>query len=227
MVLDVYRFKILDYTRALLMQKELQKKRKNEDINDSLILLQHPAVLTIGRNGTFGDILISRENLEKKGISVHNISRGGDVTYHGPGQLTAYIIINLYKEQKSLRKLVEKLEQVIIDLLEVEFNIHTQRHPDYRGVWHGDSKISALGISVDQGITMHGIALNVQPEMTHFDWIIPCGIQGKEVTSIEKISGKKTDMKKIYSIFLKHFCRIFRYDKTEYPEYDIINIQDS
>ena len=219
MILDIYRFDTLDYADALNMQLDLQKRRQNDEINDSLILLEHPPVLTIGRNGSAGDILLGENTLEKKGITVHRISRGGDVTYHGPGQLTAYIIINLYREQKSLRRLVEKLEQVVIDLLEREFGIRTERHPSYRGVWYGDKKISALGISVDRGVTMHGIALNVQPDLTHFSWIIPCGIRDKSVTSIEEITGKMNNMENVCIKFTDHFCRIFGYDRTEFPEY--------
>lgn len=222
MVLDIYRFRMLDYRAALDMQLDLQKKRINEEINDSLILLQHPPVITIGRNGTEGHILLDSDTLEKKGISVHRISRGGDVTWHGPGQLTAYIIINLYKEQKSLRRLVEKLEQVVIDMLEKEFGIRSTRHPDRRGVWHEENKIAALGISINRGVTMHGIALNVQPDLSHFNLIIPCGIKNKGVTSIEKIKGRKTEMEKIYNIFSEHFIRIFGYDKSRIQEYQNI-----
>lgn len=215
MKLTVQTFETIEYDESLRLQNDLNFKRQNEKISDTLLLLEHPPVLTLGRNGKPEDILLSKEVLKKNHVQIHTISRGGDVTYHGPGQIVGYTIIHLYREEKSLRKFVEKLEQVIINLLSDEYGINADRHPKHRGIWIGDKKIAAIGISVHHGVTKHGFALNVQPDLSHFNWIIPCGIPDRGVTSLKEQLGKTLDLNLVRKQCINHFAKVFDYTEIE------------
>ncbi|MBN1647474.1 MAG: lipoyl(octanoyl) transferase LipB [Spirochaetales bacterium] len=211
MILSVYTGDSIDYDTALRVQQKLHSERLAEKTGDCLLLQEHPPTLTIGRNGKQSDILLDADALQDKGITVRRTSRGGDVTYHGPGQLVAYPIIHLYAGQRSLRAYVERLEQVIMDMLAVEFNITASRDTSHRGVWIGDRKIAAVGISVAKAVTMHGLAFNVQPDLSCFEWIVPCGITDREVTSLARELPGVYSMEKIRELFIRHFCLVFSY----------------
>ena len=195
--LDVYVFDTVEYRRALDLQLSLMEKRRKEEIPDTLLLLEHPPVITLGKRGTDGDILLDESKLLEMGVDVVNIERGGQVTYHGPGQIVGYFICNLYEHQRKVKRFVGNIENSIIAFLDSEWGIKAHTDPGNVGVWTDaggkSEKIAAIGISIKNGITMHGFALNIAPDLSHFGWIVPCGITDKGVTSVEKIRGGSSD----------------------------------
>ncbi len=206
---------ILDYGEALELQIELMHKRQNEEINDTLILLEHPPVITKGKRTEDHHIILSDEVLKKQGIGLYEIDRGGEATYHGPGQLVGYLIFHLYDKQRELKKFIAKVEEIFIKLLDEEYGITADRDLKHRGVWVGNEKITAIGISIHKAVTMHGFAFNINTNLDHFNWIIPCGITDRGVTSIKKITGKDQKMEKIKDLTGKYLAEIFNYEDVE------------
>ncbi|MFP4375613.1 MAG: lipoyl(octanoyl) transferase LipB [Spirochaetales bacterium] len=206
------------YQDALDLQFELVDKRREEEIGDTLLLVEHPPVITMGRKATEKDILVPNGVLEAAGAEVHRITRGGEATYHGPGQIVGYAIINLYNHQRKLRQFVERMEEVFIHLLGEHYGIEAGRDDVHRGVWVGDEKVTAIGIAVTRAITMHGFAFNVAVDLSHFGWIIPCGIRDKGVTSLEQLlsrAGKELPpMDVVKKQVVESFCYIYGYEPT-------------
>ena len=200
----------LDYKVALELQERLLLMRQQDEIEDTLVLLEHPPVLTLGRRGEYGNILLPLDILENQGVKVYEVSRGGDVTYHGPGQIVGYPIINLCNIEKDIKQYVYKIEEVIIRLLFNELGIQSYRkEKKYTGIWVGEEKITAIGIAVKKWVTMHGFAFNVNTNLDHFKWITPCGIADKSVTSVQKILGRELDIHKMNDLVIKYFCEVF------------------
>ena len=206
---------LMDYQEALELQKDLLVKRQNEEINDTLILLEHPPVITKGKRTEDHHIVLSDKLLKSQGIGLYEIDRGGEATYHGPGQLVGYLIFHLYNKQRELKKFIAKVEEIFITLLREEYGITADRDLKHRGVWVGDEKITAIGISIHKAVTMHGFAFNINTNLDHFNWIIPCGITDKGVTSIQKITGKNQEMEKIKHLTGKYLAKIFNYEDVE------------
>lgn len=209
MKLDILKLGKHDYDKTLEIQYDLLKKRQNGEIGDTLILVEHPNVITLGRNAEESNIIFSKEYLKSIGIDVFNIGRGGDVTYHGPGQIVGYPIVNFKHLKLGVREFVESLEEVFIQLLKDNYNIIAGRHPKHRGVWIGDKKITAIGLSIKKWVTMHGFAFNVNTNLDNFKYIVPCGITDMGVTSLEQLIGKKSDLDKMNELVLKYFIKIF------------------
>ncbi len=209
----------MPYDTALQLQYELLSQRGAEEIPDTLILVEHPPVITMGRKATDADILADERVLNAAGATVHRITRGGEATYHGPGQIVGYAIINLYNHQRKLRQFVERMEEVFIRLLAEEYGISAGRDPVHRGVWVGNEKITAIGIAVSRAITMHGFAFNADPDLSHFNWIIPCGIRDKGVTSLGKLLKARgeslPDMETIKQQVVRAFCAVYGYEPAE------------
>ncbi|WP_350343025.1 lipoyl(octanoyl) transferase LipB [Proteinivorax tanatarense] len=203
------------YKEALEIQIEMLKKRQKGEIEDTLILVEHPPVITTGRNASKSNIIVSEDYLDREGIELFETNRGGDVTYHGDGQLVGYPIFNLEDNNLGVRQFVEKLEQVFIDLLIKEYGIKATRHEKHRGVWVQDQKVVAIGIAVKHGVTMHGFAFNVNTNLEHFKLIVPCGLTEMGVTSVEQLEGQKVDLKEANNLTLKHFCMNFNYTGYE------------
>lgn len=178
------------YVPTLELQEELVAKRKADNICDTLILVEHEPVFTLGRNAKEENVLLPRKEIEKLGVEVVAIGRGGDVTYHGPGQIVVYPIIDLKALGKGVLWYINSLEQIIIDVL-AGFGIIAEGGRKDRGVWVGNEKIAALGVRITRGVTMHGFALNVKLDMKPYAWIVPCGIPDKGVTSMHLF---KTDI---------------------------------
>jgi lipoyl(octanoyl) transferase len=173
------------YTKVLQLQNRLATLRRDGRIGNIILLLEHSPVISIGRTlGADVHLLAEPQFLHRQGIEVCVTNRGGDITYHGPGQLVVYFIITL--PERDIRGFVRKLEQSVIALL-AQYQIHGERDPANPGVWVQGEKICALGIYVRKWVTMHGIALNINPNLSHFDYIVPCGLHGKKVTSLQKI----------------------------------------
>jgi len=196
---------IVPYTEGLAWQKRLAEHRRNPNMPDHLLLLEHPPVYTIGRRDSVSDLLMSNEWIRDHGMEIHKTDRGGRVTYHGPGQLVGYLI---FKVQDSVPKLVRKIEEVLIQTL-AHFHINGERDSEYPGVWIDQRKIAALGLHIERGITTHGFSLNVNCDLKPFRYIHPCGIKNREVTSLEKEVGWSPSLRDVKSVVLMQFARIF------------------
>jgi lipoyl(octanoyl) transferase len=199
------------YGPALELQYELLQKRIDEEITDTLMLVEHPPVITLGRKAPDSDVLVPPETLRAAGAEIHRVTRGGEATYHGPGQIVGYTIINLYQHQRKLRLFIERMEEVFIRLLDRHYRIVARRDEEHRGVWVGDAKITAIGISVSRRTTMHGFAFNVSPDLSHFDWIIPCGITDRGVTSLARLTGSTPDIEVVKRQVVEVFCEVYDY----------------
>jgi lipoyl(octanoyl) transferase len=207
--LDVIKTGNIHYKKAYNKQLELLEKRKNNEIDDTLLLVEHPPVFTIGTSGTSDNITVSKEFLESSGIEVFETNRGGDITYHGPGQIVGYPILNLKEHKKDLHWLLRSYEEVFIRLLKKEYDINAKRIKGLTGVWVGDEKITAIGVGVRHWITYHGFAFNINPNLEHFSYIIPCGILDKGVTSLNKILGYEVEQKEAVEKVIKYFAEVF------------------
>ena len=189
--LDVRDLGVMPYGEALELQRRLAEDRIAQRIPDTLLLVEHPAVITLGRGTKQTSLPIDPEALRARGIDVFEIERGGDVTYHGPGQLVGYPIIDLQQHKPDLHWYLRQLEQVLIDALGT-FGIPAERNAGYTGVWTRGRKIASIGIHVRQWVTWHGFALNVTTDLSPFSLIVPCGIPDVVMTSVVKESGLGT-----------------------------------
>ena len=197
-----------DYKEVWDLQAKTHLEKQNGRTDDILYTVEHNHVYTLGKSGSRDHILLSEEEMTAKGISYYEIDRGGDITYHGPGQLVVYPIIDLNNYYKDTHRYLRDLEEVVIRTL-AELGITGTRDEEFTGVWVGEEKICAIGIKVSRWITMHGIALNVNTELEYFDKIIPCGIFHKGVTSIKKELNKEADMNEVKKLILKNFETVF------------------
>jgi lipoyl(octanoyl) transferase len=203
----------IEYSAALDTQERVLAARIDGAIGDTLLMVEHPSVLTIGKHADRTNVLASDVELSRRGISVVQTTRGGDVTYHGPGQLVAYPIINLRERGMGVRDYVHALERCVSHLLATEYGISGAEGSDkYPGVWLEDAKIAAIGVAVRRAVTFHGIALNANVDLSAFGLIVPCGISGRAVTSISDISGREVDMGALRVQFIKHFSTELGYD---------------
>lgn len=202
-----------EYEKALAIQYDILKKRQEGNIEDTLILVEHPPVLTMGRLAKKANIVCSEQLLKSNGIKIFETNRGGDVTYHGPGQIVGYPILDLKKYDMRVKWFVRNIEEVFIRLLMDKYNINASRSNGQIGVWVDNDKITAIGLSVKRGVTMHGFAYNVNTNLDHFNFIIPCGITDKGVTSIEQLVGKTIDIEKEKDAVIEYFCKVFNYNK--------------
>jgi lipoyl(octanoyl) transferase len=203
---SVRRLGRIDYKRALELQAELVAQRKRGEIPDQLLLLEHPHVITLGRNGHLQNLLADDEILRRAGIQFHPTDRGGDITYHGPGQLVGYPILDLRDWKRDVVGYVRAVEHVLIDTL-ADFGIAAGRLAGCTGVWVDHAKIAAIGVHISRWVTSHGFALNVNTDMSYFQYIVPCGLT-KPVTSMAKL-GVQTNLDEVSERLAAHFCRIF------------------
>mmetsp|Transcript_3358 Transcript_3358/g.6979 ORF Transcript_3358/g.6979 Transcript_3358/m.6979 type:complete len:261 (-) Transcript_3358:85-867(-) len=205
---------LVPYRSALALQEDLAEKRHAGIISDTLLVLQHPPVFTIGKRPNFHNITSSEKDLEKLGAEVHHINRGGDVTWHGPGQAVLYPIVNVRDLGVGARRYVEGLEDVMVNTA-AEYGVHAEGHKHGEtGVWVGDRKIGACGVRISRGISSHGIAFNVNPELTWFSHIVPCGIADKGVTSLAQELGRKPDYDACEEALSQAFATIFEYQEV-------------
>ncbi|MBI5602389.1 MAG: lipoyl(octanoyl) transferase LipB [Deltaproteobacteria bacterium] len=205
----------LPYIEALELMRGLVDQKRRFPFPEVLILLEHEPVLTMGRRAGPTDILAPEAVLAEKGIQVHNVERGGLITYHGPGQLVAYPIFNLRSMGLSVPELVYGLEEIILQTLS-DFGITAEREAGKRGVWVGKEKIASIGVAVRGGVSFHGLALNYDPDLAHFDLINPCGLSGVRMTSMRKILGRPINASDLRSVITGHFSRQFKLDLREW-----------
>jgi lipoyl(octanoyl) transferase len=196
----------LDYARALALQAELVAQRKRGEIPDQLMLLEHPHVITLGRNGRLENLLASDDVLRSTGITFHPTDRGGDITYHGPGQLVGYPILDLREWKRDVVGYVRAIEQVLIDTLG-DFGIRAGRVQGCTGVWVDGAKVAAIGVHISRWVTSHGFALNVSTDLQYFRYIVPCGLT-TPVTSLAQL-GVHTTLEAVAEGLVRHFENIF------------------
>lgn len=202
-----------EYEQAFEVQMEIVGKVQAGTVRDTLILVEHPPVITMGRNALPENVRMTSNQLKEKGIALHNTTRGGDVTYHGPGQLVGYPIFHLKQRHgSSIRTFVHNLEEVFISVLEEAWGIHAHRDACNAGVWVGPEKVVAIGLAVKQGVTMHGFAFNISPDLSHYQAIVPCGLADRGVSSIEKLTGKKVEMRDVKPLVKAAFIRQFGFE---------------
>jgi lipoyl(octanoyl) transferase len=198
------------YVDALALQRSLVEDRRAGRIGDTLLLVQHPPVLTLGVRGDGGraHILAPPEVLAARGIEVHEGGRGGDVTYHGPGQIVGYPIIDLNPDRRDVHRYVRDLETVLIRTV-ADYGIGAGRIPGLTGVWVRNEKIAAIGVRIARWITSHGFALNVNTNLDHFDLIIPCGIADRGVTSMARVLDRPLDTDEVENRIIEQFGNAF------------------
>ncbi|GAB4435136.1 MAG: hypothetical protein Kow0031_16900 [Anaerolineae bacterium] len=197
----------LAYPAALRLMERLAAARRRDEVGDLLLLVEHPPVITLGQGGGMEDVVASPLTLRQQGISVEQTSRGGRATYHGPGQLVAYPILKL--PASGLHRYVYRLEETVIRLL-AGYGLSAGRLRQHPGVWLGDDKIAAVGVAVQDGVTTHGVALNIDPALAHFDHIVPCGLADRGVTSMRRALGRPLDFERVAAEFSRVFGHLFR-----------------
>ena len=213
--IDVRRLGLVDYEAALDLQKQLVEERRAGAVGDTLLLLEHPPVITVGARNRVGrsNIIANDDELRQAGIAVHEAGRGGDVTYHGPGQLIGYPVLDLKPDRCDVHRYVRDLEEVLIRALR-RLDVTGTRVAGLSGVWVGprgrEEKIAAIGVRISRWVTSHGFALNVATNLDHFETIVPCGISDRGVTSLERLLGQPVEMPVVEDAVVVSFHSVFR-----------------
>ena len=199
------------------LQQKLAEMRQREEIDDQLLLLEHPPVITLGRGGDVANLLASADVLRRERVRYFETTRGGDITYHGPGQIVGYPIVHLGEGSRDVRKYVTKLEEVLIRTV-AEYGINAARVDGKRGIWVGYNKIAAIGVRIARWVTSHGWALNANTNLDHFRLITPCGLHGTGVTSLAREIGRSVDMNEVRDILVRKFGEVFERDMVRRDE---------
>jgi len=205
---------LLDYEEAWELQRRLFEERRQGSVPDTLLLTEHPPTYTFGKTGHQENLLVEKATLQRQGVGVFEIDRGGDVTFHGPGQLVGYPILDLRDHHRDVGRYLRDLEEVLIQTLAV-YGVSAGRVEGLTGVWVGDAKVAAIGVKVTRWFTMHGFALNVNTHLTYFDKIIPCGIPDKRVTSLAELLGKAVAIENVQQVVIRKFMAVFNIDLNE------------
>ena len=218
--LEVRRLGLIAYDEALALQRDLVEQRRANEIPDLLLLLEHPPVITLGVRSEIAraNVVASSERLAELGVAVHETGRGGDVTYHGPGQVVGYPILDLKPDRCDVHKYVRDLEEVMIRVC-AAYGINASRIPGLTGTWVGAEKIGAIGIRISRWITSHGFAFNVRTDLDHFKLIVPCGITDRGVTSLEKVTGRSIAMREVEDEIVRSFTAVFERALSPTPIY--------
>jgi lipoyl(octanoyl) transferase len=212
--LTVHRLGRVPYDEALELQTRLQRARIRGRVGDVMLVLEHPPVLTLGRSASEANILAGQEQLEAAGFTVHAIGRGGDVTYHGPGQVVGYPILDLRPDRRDVRRYVADLEETMIRTA-ADYGLDAGRVPKLNGTWIGHRKIGAVGVRISRWVTMHGFAFNANTDLSHFGLIVPCGIQDKGVTSLKAELGREVDLAEVEDRLVGHFAGLLDAERIE------------
>jgi lipoate-protein ligase B len=196
------------YSQALDLQMRICDAKKQGFVKDVLLLLEHDPTITIGRSGKPNHLLANEDTLKSRGIEFWHVDRGGDITYHGPGQLVGYPLLLLGSRERDVHAYMRNLEESLIRLL-ARFGIDSSRDPRYTGVWTPRGKIAAMGVHISRWITRHGFALNVNTDLSFYDLIVPCGITGKSVTSMQKQLARDLDLAEVADQYIREFGSVF------------------
>ncbi len=208
--LEIRRLGLIPYTDALALQRALVEERKAGRVPDVLLLLQHPPVITLGVRGDGGraNVVATGERLAQLGIDVVETGRGGDVTYHGPGQIVGYPIIDLKPDRCDVHVYVRDMEEVMIRVC-ADYGLTAGRVSGLTGTWIGAEKIGAIGVRISRWVTSHGFAFNVSTDLDHFKLIVPCGISDRGVTSLQRETGRQIPLSDVEDAFVRHFTDVF------------------
>src|SRR5436190_5299286 len=211
---EIRRLGVVPYADALALQRQLVDERREGRIGDVLLLLEHPHVLTLGVRGDGGraNILATEDALASRGIEVHETGRGGDITYHGPGQIVGYPIIDLNPDRRDVHRYVRDLETVLI-LTAADYGVAAGRIEGLTGVWVGNEKLAAIGVRIARWVTSHGFAFNVNTDLAHFDLIVPCGIADRGVTSLARLLGRPPNTAEVENRIIEHFANVFELNR--------------
>jgi lipoyl(octanoyl) transferase len=209
--LDVRRLGRVGYAESLALQAQLVEDRKAERIADTLLLLEHDPVFTLGRNARSEHVLVPRDLLQDRGFDVFEVGRGGDVTYHGPGQVVGYPILDLAPDRCDVHRYVRDLEEVMIRTCG-DYGVAAGRIPGLTGTWIGDRKVGAIGVRLSRWVTSHGFALNVSTDLAPFGLIVPCGIAGHGVATLEQAAGRPVTLAEVLTRIEEHFASVFGAD---------------
>lgn len=207
---EVRRLGLIPYSEALKLQRELVEERRAGRVPDLLLLLQHPPVITLGVKGDGGrsNVLATAERLAELGVEVSETGRGGDVTYHGPGQIVGYPILDLKPDRCDVHRYVRDLEEVMIRVC-ADYGVNAGRIGGLTGTWVGSEKIGAIGVRISRWITSHGFAFNVTTNLADFQLIVPCGITDHGVTSLDRVTGRQLSMPDVEDSVIRHFAHVF------------------
>ena len=216
--IEVRRLGVIAYADALKLQRQLVEQRKAGTIPDQLLLLEHPPVITLGvkTRQDRSHVLASPDMLESAGVEIFETGRGGDVTYHGPGQLVGYPIIDLRPDRCDVHRYVRDLEQVMIDAA-ARLGVTAERVAGLTGAWVGGDKLAAIGVRISRWVTSHGFALNVSTDLSHFDLIVPCGITDRGVTSLARLTGATVRIRDVEDAVIAAFSTVFARHPLELP----------
>jgi lipoyl(octanoyl) transferase len=208
--LEVRRLGRMPYGEAVRLQQTLVADRRAGRLPDLLLLLQHPHIVTVGVSArkSLSNLRVSRPVLQAMGVELHDAPRGGDITYHGPGQVVGYPILDLRPDRCDVHRYVRDLETVLMRTA-FAFGVQTTRVPRLTGVWAGDDKLAAIGVRLSRWVTSHGFALNVDTDLSYFDLIRPCGIEGRGVTSLAHLTGGPVSIRAVEDLLVKEFCAVF------------------
>src|SRR5437588_540687 len=216
-VCELRNLHLVTYENGMRLQQKLVELRQEEAIPDQLLLLEHPPVITLGRGGDVRNLIAPAATLDAERVRFFETTRGGDITYHGPGQLVGYPIIHLGEGNRDVRKYVTRLEEVLIRTV-AEYGIAAERADGKRGIWAGNDKIAAIGVRIARWVTSHGFALNVSTNLGHFRFITPCGLQGTGVTSIANEVGHEVPLEDVREIVAAKFSEVFGRELVPRPE---------
>ncbi|MEO8360773.1 MAG: lipoyl(octanoyl) transferase LipB [Vicinamibacteria bacterium] len=206
--LDVRRLGRISYALGLALQEKLVEERKRGEINDTLLLLEHDAVVTLGRNAKAENLLLSEDRLRERGVELFEVGRGGDVTYHGPGQIVGYPIIEIPPHRRDVHRYVRDLEEVMIKVCG-DYGFFGRRIAGKSGTFVGDNKIGAIGVRVSRWVTSHGFAFNVNTDLHGFEVIVACGLRDQGVTSLAKLLGAEVDLAEVEERLALRFREVF------------------
>ena len=208
--LEVRRLGRMSYAEAVEFQQALVVDRRAGRLPDLLLLLQHPHIVTLGVSArkSLSNLRVSRQLLQAMGVELYDAPRGGDITYHGPGQVVGYPIIDLRPDRCDVHRYVRDLETVLMRTA-LAFGVRTTQIPGLTGVWAGDDKLAAIGVRLSRWVTSHGFALNVDTDLSYFDLIRPCGIEGRGVTSLAHLTGAQVSSRAVEDVLVREFCAVF------------------
>jgi lipoate-protein ligase B len=210
----------MPYERALRLQLRISEAKKRGFAGDVLLLLEHPPTITLGRNGTWTHLLVPEETLAARGVVRCEVDRGGDITYHGPGQLVGYPILALRNHERDVRRYMRNLEELILRVLS-SYGIGAARRDGLTGVWTDGGKIAALGVHISRWITRHGFALNVNTDLAFFDLIVPCGVSGARVASMASLLQQPIEVEDVAHKVIPSFGAVFERSMTILSEEDL------
>src|SRR5437588_3713378 len=205
---DLRNLHLVTYENGMRLQQKFVELRQNDQIDDQLLLLEHPPVITLGRGGDARNLLAQPAILQSQRVRFYETTRGGDITYHGPGQLVGYPILHLGEGRRDVRKYVTALEEVLIRTV-AEYGITAERVDGRHGIWVGNEKIAAIGVRIARWVTSHGFALNVNTNLEHFRLITPCGIEGGGVTSMARLAGRAVPLDDVGAVAAAKFGEVF------------------